>query len=485
MQHSREMLSVGIDVGTTTTQVVFSRLEVADVAQPGRIPRFNVTARSILHESLIRFTPLLSPDVLDVNALIEMVEQEYRAAGVRPDQVETGAVIVTGEIARAKNAAEILTAVSNLAGDFIVTVAGPNVEAQIAGRGSGAAAYSASQFTQVTNIDIGGGTANAAIFRVGEHLASSALAVGGRQIVLDRASGVVRHIAPPGQAIVQALGLPIIVGQPTEFAALQRFTDCMADLVADLAMGVVGDLGRQLQLSPPFAAATAAESRHLFISGGVGAYYYAPLVAHSLADWLVHDDVGPLFAHSLRQHPRLQTMRIEPPAQTTRATVLGASSQTVQLSGSTIWADEEALPLRNAPVIRPHLPAGQLPSPAELAEAIRAARGRWDDGEETAVYAIALELPRQLDFPTLRSLAEGIVRFARECLAGGVPLVLVTERDYALVLGQTIKALAPHYPLVSIDQVALGEGDYLDIGRPILGGRVVPLSVKTLIFYHQ
>lgn len=203
MRTSREMFSVGIDVGTTTTQVVFSCLEVADVMQPGQIPRFSVTARSILYESPTQITPLLQADEVDVPRLAEIVKAAYRAAGISPKEIETGAVIVTGEIARTGNRDEILAAISNLAGDFVVTVAGPNVKAQIAGRGSGAAAYSAAQFCQVTNVDIGGGTANAAVFRVGQHIASTAMAVGGRQVIVERTSGLVSHIAPSGQTIIK------------------------------------------------------------------------------------------------------------------------------------------------------------------------------------------------------------------------------------------------------------------------------------------
>ena len=143
-----------------------------------------------------------------MGALAALVRDEYRAAGISPAQIETGAVIITGETARAQNADAILQALADLAGDFVVTVAGPNVEAQIAGRGSGAAAYSVDHYTQVTNVDIGGGTSNAAIFRLGEYLSSSALAAGGRQIVIERTSGIVRHIAPPGRVIVEALDCP-------------------------------------------------------------------------------------------------------------------------------------------------------------------------------------------------------------------------------------------------------------------------------------
>lgn len=482
MRNSREMISVGIDVGTTTTQLVFSRLEVADVSQPGRVPRFRVSAKSVLYESPIYFTPLINPEVVDVQTLTDLVKKEYRAAGIQPEQVETGAVIITGEIARTQNADEILQAIAKLAGDFVVTVAGPNVESQISGRGSGAAAYSVEHFTQVTNVDIGGGTSNAAVFRVGEHLSSSALAVGGRQVIVESTSGIVRHIAPPGRIIVKELGLPIYEGKRADLEVLTRFTDCMADLVADLVTGVETDLGHRLQLSTPLQHTEG--SNVLFISGGVGAYFYKPVIINSLSDVLIHDDVGPLFAQSLRLNPRIRKMRVEPPAQTTRATVMGASSQTVTLSGSTIWAEARLLPLRNLPVIRPHLSQADYASPALISSAIRTAIRRWDIDRTTAVFAIALDVPPRLDYPAMHAIAEGVVSFAASDLAVDTPLVLVIETDFAQVLGQTIKSLAPQLPLISIDQVGLGEGDFIDIGEAILGGRVVPLSVKTLIFYH-
>lgn len=482
MSDSREMVSVGIDVGTTTTQLVFSRLAVSNVSRLGQIPRFQVSGKSVLYESPAYFTPLLTPDVVDVQKLSEIIRSEYQKAGIQPQQVETGAVIITGEIARTQNAEEILKAIASLAGEFVVTVAGPNVESLIAGRGSGAAAYSAENYTTVTNVDIGGGTSNAAIFRSGEHLSSSALAVGGRQIVIEKTSGIVQHIAPPGQQIIQSLGLPIFVGKRVDLEVLQPFCNCMADLIADLIQGVQSDLGKLLQLSPPLTH--AAESKVLFISGGIGTYFYQPVEIHSLADVTIHNDVGPLLAQSLRLNPRIRQMRTEKPAQTLRATVLGAATQTITLSGSTIFTNASLLPLRNLPVIRPHFSNGDLHNPGKVKEAVQNAVLRWDLAQNSGHFAIALDLPSRLDYSTLQSLAAGLVQFFGEHGQPHLPLVLITELDYAQVLGQTIRALNTQIPLISVDQVNLAEGDFIDIGEPILDGRVVPLSVKTLIFYH-
>lgn len=476
----RELLSVGIDVGTTTTQVVFSRLALQDVARPGQVPRIKVEARDVLYRSPIHFTPLRTPEDVDVAALKAILEKEYSQAGFTASQIQSGAVIITGEIARTRNADAILQAISNLAGDFVVTVAGPNVEALIAGRGAGAADYSARMFTQVTHIDIGGGTANAAIFRAGDYLGASAMAVGGRMLIIEKGTGLIRHIAPTGRKIVQALGLPLQIGSQASLPVLEAFCAAMADLTADLALGVTSDLGREIYLSAPLQQAN--DSRVLTFSGGVGTYYYAPISIQTLSDVTVHGDVGPLFAQALHQNARFAHFRMEEPAETLRATVLGAAGQTVTLSGSTIWAERNLLPLRNLPVVHPYLNHGFIPD--KVAEALQDGARRWDVEHSGDQIALAIDLPAKMDYPTLQNLVKGIQQYTLARPDPLAPLVLILEHDYAQVLGQTIKASSPQLPVLAIDQVGLDEGDFIDLGLPILGGRVVPLSVKTLIFYR-
>src|SRR4030095_15095476 len=179
MSDSRDLLSVGLDVGTTTTQIVFSRLNLQDVSRPGQIPRINITDRKVIYQSPIMFTPLIDFETIDADRLNEIVRREYSSAGVDPSQVETGAVIITGETAKKKNADEILRALSGLAGEFVVSVAGPNVESLIAGKGAGAAEYSQKNYATVTNVDVGGGSANSATFRGGHLVRAAAMNYGG------------------------------------------------------------------------------------------------------------------------------------------------------------------------------------------------------------------------------------------------------------------------------------------------------------------
>ena len=479
MSETRSLLSVGMDVGTTTTQIVFSRLTLADVARPGQIPRISITGREVLYQSPITFTPLLDRDTVDAERLTALARREYAAAGVDPRQVETGAVIITGETAKKKNADQILRALSGLAGEFVVSVAGPNVESLIAGRGAGAAHYAQTHYTTVTNLDIGGGSANSAIFRSGVCVAAAAMNYGGRIIELDHASGRLRHIAEPARHILRECDLRWAVGEAPPLPELRRFTDRMADLTVELIEGTASPLAQKLYLTPP--APVSGRGTVLMFSGGIGYYYYHPLPIQSVADAARHDDVGPLLAQSLREHAGLRDYEVIEPSETLRATVLGAGTQTVTLSGSTIWAERAVLPLRNVPVVRPAIEPGQA-APA-LARAIAEAVRRWDVDLAADPFAVALETGQRLDYDGLLRLAHGLHEFAGG-LPAGRPLVVIIERDYAQALGQTVKGLDPARPLVVIDQVGLSEGDYIDVGTPLMDGRVVPLSVKTLVFYR-
>ena len=479
MADSHALLSVGIDIGTTTTQIVFSRLALADVARPGQIPRMAITDREILYQSPIVFTPLLDAETVDAAALKALLEREYSAAGVNPAQVETGAVIITGETAKKRNADEILRALSGLAGEFVVSVAGPNVESLISGRGSGAARWSQEHYGTVTNLDIGGGSANSVIFRSGNVIASAAMNFGGRIIEIDPVTGAITHLAEPALNVMIDCGLNLRTGSVPSLEELRRFTDRLADMALELIEGTSSPLAQKLYLTPPVSV--SGQGSTLMFSGGIGHYYYNPIPITRVSDLTIHDDIGQLLAESLRRHPSLSSYEIRPPAETLRATVLGASTQTVTLSGSTIWAERSVLPLRNIPVIHPSF-TNDFSAPA-VATAITEVVLRWDLDAAVDQFAVALDLTRKLDYDSLLELASGIKEFAAE-LPAEKALVIVIERDYAQALGQTIKGMMPERSLLVIDQVGLLEGDYIDIGTPLMDGRVVPLSVKTLVFYH-
>ena len=300
MADSRDLLSVGVDVGTTTTQIIFSRINLQDVSRPGQIPRINITDRKVIYQSPIVFTPLKDFDTIDADKLNEIVRREYEAANVNPKDVETGAVIITGETAKKKNADEILRALSGLAGEFVVSVAGPNVESLIAGKGAGAADYSQKNYATVTNVDIGGGSANSATFRSGNLIGAAAMNYGGRILEIEHASGHVHHIAEPAKNILADIALNLNVGDTPSLDDLRRFTNRMADMTVELIEGTNSPLAQKVYLTPPVGV--SGKGSVLMLSGGIGHYYYNPIPINSVSDATIHGDIGPLLAESLRKN---------------------------------------------------------------------------------------------------------------------------------------------------------------------------------------
>jgi ethanolamine utilization protein EutA len=302
--------------------------------------------------------------------------------------------------------------------------------------------------------------------------------VGGRGLQLEASSGMVTAITPSARAVLDHLGSRLEVGRPAALSELREFADELARLVVDLILGERSPLLEAVALTPLLDVQAARAS--VFLSGGVGRCYADQLPTDSVADVAVFGDVGPLLARALRDEPRLRRRTVRGAPETIGATVIGAASQTVTLSGTTIWVRADLLPLRDLPVVEPDVqdPAGD---PEDLVAAIVAATRRWD-AEGDGRVAIAIELPTGLDYGQLATVAAGLDGYARQGLPPGIPLVVVTQEDYAQVLGQTLQAIHPHLPLITIDQIGLGEGDFIDIGRPLLDGRAVPVSVKTLVF---
>ena len=210
------ILSVGIDIGTSTTQLIFSRLTIENRAGSYTVPRVSIVEKEVVYRSQIYFTPLRSPTEIDAEAVERIVREEYRKAGKAPGDLKTGAVIITGDTARKENANEVLSALSDLAGDFVVATAGPDLESVLSARGAGADALSEEHRTAVANIDVGGGTSNIAVYERGALKGTACLDIGGRLIRVD--GGRITWVFPKIQALAAAHGIHIQPGDRADAA---------------------------------------------------------------------------------------------------------------------------------------------------------------------------------------------------------------------------------------------------------------------------
>lgn len=463
---TRQLLSVGIDIGTTTTQVIFSRLELVNRAAVSQVPRYEFIKRDISWQSPVFFTPVDKQGGLKEAELKALIAQQYQAAGIAPETVDSGAIIITGESAKTRNARPAVMALSQSLGDFVVASAGPHLESVIAGHGAGAQTLSEQRMCRVLNIDIGGGTANYALFEAGKIAGTACLNVGGRLLETD-SQGRVVYAHQPGQKIVDAL-----FGEGTDARSLTarqlvQVARRMAELIVETIEGRLTPLAQTLMQTGLLPAGVAPQI--ITLSGGVGECY-----RHPPADPFCFSDMGPWLATALHEHPRLRAMNVQFPAQTVRATVIGAGAHTLSLSGSTIWLDGVALPLRNLPVAIPL-------DEADLVHAWQQALIQLDLDPQTDAYVLAVPDRLPVRYAALLTVIDALRDFAAR-FPNPHPLLVVAGQDFGKALGMLLRPHLPHLPLAIIDEVIVRAGDYIDIGTPLFGGSVVPVTVKSLAF---
>ncbi len=443
-----ELTSIGLDVGTTTTQLIFSRLTVENRGSAFSVPDYVIDGRKVLYRSPVFFTPLLGKDRVDGEKIREMVAKEYEKAGIDRDKVDTGAVIITGETSRKENAGAVLEALAGFAGDFVVATAGPDLESSLAAKGAGAAAFSAETGKTVLHMDIGGGTSNLARIVDGKILATGCLNVGGRLLKFDE-NGIITYISPVLSGICS-----LKVGNSSTRAEAEAVAEMLVE-----ALEMAAGLRQPTQLLEKLWTKEAGpvweirpEKAVLSFSGGV-----ADCIENEKY-WLQYGDLGPILGRKIR-NSRLCQGEFRLGSETIRATVIGAGSHSLRLSGSTVFCRGVALPLKNRPVIR-----------LETTD-IGAIRQKMA-GQDTVPF-LAFSGPFEVHYGSICALAEALV-----AVGDGGPILVALEQDMAKALGQRL-ALLTDRPVLCLDGLKLTEGSYLDVGEPV--GSAFPVVVKTLI----
>ncbi|MDR0576043.1 MAG: ethanolamine ammonia-lyase reactivating factor EutA [Candidatus Accumulibacter sp.] len=470
--------SVGIDIGTTTSQVIFSRLEVVNRAAVSQVPAYEFSRREILYVSPAVSTPIDDDGHVHEDELRDFVLAQYAAAGFDTRRIASGAIIITGETSKARNARAAIMGLAERLGDFVVATAGPHLESVIAGQGSGAAEMSRQGNSRVLNIDIGGGTSNYAVFEAGRVVDTACLNVGGHLLELG-SDGRVRRLHAPARAVCDELFGAGFQESIIDLQKAERLARRMAELVYEICVGAPSVLAQKLLMTPSLRAGHRYDA--VCVSGGVGACFYHPETA---ASPLAFGDIGPMLAEALRQHAGLRALPLAEPKHTLRATVIGAGVYSLSLSGSTIWLDNGQLPIRNVPVAHPADSWRECAAAGEgrLAAAWSLALRRMDISPETDSYALALPDDTPVAYRGVEYCAGELARFAGGHPAGARPLLVVARQDIGKALGMLLQPRLPGREIAVIDEVFTREGDYIDIGKPFLGGEIVPLTIKSLAF---
>ena len=469
------LVSCGIDIGSSTSHLMFARLELRRQGT-ALSSGFSVVKREVLYRSPVLLTPYRVADVIDVEQLQTFIDDCYEQAGLARTDIHTGAVIITGEAAKKQNADQIVHFFARSSGHFVCATAGPLLEARLAAYGSGAVQFSrGSEKKQVLNVDIGGGTTKISLVQDGQIVSVMVINVGARLLAWD-ARGCITRVEKAGEQSAQYCGLPVSVGLQIDEQTRKEVADCLIECLFEyLTGGMLFDLAKELFVSgeifcpPPDAV--------LVFSGGVSEYVYG-------LEECDYGDMGPVMGSLIKEKLTAPSNRFQVVKGTDqlRATVIGASQYTVQVSGSTIFlSNQDILPLNNLPVIHVRL-AGETSNSDLIAQSIVTAINCYglESLPEKGILALAFHNRINVSYGQLRSLAEGI-RQARTDL-GLAGIVIILEQDIAGALGHILNEELVQENVFCVDQVVTGELDFVDVGQLLEDAGAVPLVVKSLVF---
>lgn len=469
----QSLISAGIDIGTSTTKIILSRLHIQNTAGQTQVPRIEIVDKEVLYQSPIFRTPLIDELTIDVKKVEEIVFEQYKLAKIEPQQVQTGVVLITGETATKKNARELIHFISNVAGDFLVATAGPDLESILAAKGSGAVAYSKKTGKVVANIDIGGGTTNIAVLKHGEVIGTVTLHLGGRLLEYD--NNRVISIAPSIERLLQQAGISYNIGDHRQ-ESIEQF------VIEQMIVSLTNVLHAQQQASHIPLLLGHVPNWHepvqvISFSGGVAQCIFPRSDAN--CEIGAFDDLGRKIAKALLKDASLAQFEWIEPLETVRATVTGAGSQSTDVSGATIEVDASVLPIKNVPVQTANFNKQSHQFNEVIKTSIQQAVQLYDiehSGEHFALYLTNLPY---MNFTDIDQLSETITT---NWPTKNNLIVLILEADYAKVLGQSLLLRKASRQIVCIDQIFVRTGDYIDIGNPLQAG-VVPVVVKTLAFH--
>ena len=471
------LVSVGIDIGSSGTQVVFSRLALRRRGED-LSSRYIVESRETIYQSPVALTPYQSETRIDERALGEIIDQAYSAAKLHPDDIDAGVVILTGEALRRENAEGIAGVIAEQGGEFVCATAGHHMEAMLAAYGSGAARASHDSGERILNIDIGGGTTKLALVEKGKILHTAAVHIGGRLLVVDKKNRITR-LDPTGKYHARLAGFDWKLGDIVTREQLAKVADGMANALLVAIYGdELPDAISQLYLTDRLPHLGAVSG--VMFSGGVAEYVY---------DREPRDfgDLGKLLGTAVRNKLSSGGFQWEllPAGECIRATALGASEYSVQLSGNTTYISNpaELLPRRNLQVLTPAYEFALEIVPGDVATAIKRHYKAFDLVEGEAEVALAFRWRGAPSYERIHALAQGIAAGMENTLARGAPLFVVLDGDIAQTLGKLMREeLDIASNILVIDGVTLWDFDYIDLGRIRMPSFTVPVTVKSLVF---
>lgn len=472
--------SVGIDIGTSTTKLIVSNLRLSDISNGFTLPKFQIVERKLVYASFVYETPLKNNEEIDIEMLSAIIGQEYEKAQLQLSDIKSGAVIITGETATKRNAEKILHYLAQRAGDFVVATAGADLEGILAGKGAGADYASKMEDGAVANVDIGGGTANIAFFERGKVTGTLTFHIGGRVIRLNK-EGYIEYISPNILSWLKNKGYHI---KEKSYITYSLLRDIAADLSKSMLACLTGEVTRDATLLIlGEATANIPFIEKIMFSGGIGELMLQN-PPRDMAETTQYGDFGPLLAAAMKAECKKYPLKVLPAVQTVRATVIGAGMQSTEISGATIYADDSSLPIKNLPVIKidmsNHSASHELIK-KEIKNGIETGY-RLFEGNGGAPFAMVITGMDYCSYASLQVIADALVNNFKTRYPFLETMVIVCENDMAKALGHSLELRCRGKPaIICIDQIAVENGDYIDIGK-MISNTAVPVVIKTLAF---
>lgn len=473
-QETVKLRTVGIDIGSSTSHLLFAKVVLQRQTQ-GLSSRFIVIERQVIWRSDVMLTPFLRDDTIDAAALGRFIHDAYEKAGLKKSDVDSGAVILTGEAIKRKNARAIDELFAEEAGKFVCATAGHKLECLLAAHGSGAVQLSRDRDTCVLHVDIGGGTTKLALIDKGVVLGVAAFAVGGRCIATD-ASGAYTRVDDSAVAVAKELGLDTspasLAGPEVRHRVSARLAKIAADYILDAPRDPLGESFLLTELLPRSVRPTL-----LTFSGGVSEYIFG----REPRDF--GDIARPLATELTRLLGERKAPTSVDPGQGIRATVIGASQFTVQVSGKTVHlGDTSALPVHNVPVVQAGLHLPEVIDVDATADQLAAAMSKMDL-DPAQRLAIAFTWDGDPEFSRLEAMGRAIVKALGAGATSENLLLLMIDGDIGKTIGRILAyELDLKRTLISIDGVQLKELDFVDVGELMNPPGVVPVVIKSLLF---
>lgn len=460
------LTSVGIDIGSSTSHLMFSRLLIGYPSVLQRKPL--VLERHVIARSPILLTPFSGDWNIEAGPLRELIETTFAEAGLSRDAIDTGAVIITGEAARRDNAAKIAELFADETGKFVCATAGPTLETIMAAHGSGAVQQSREQGMTLLNIDIGGGTTKISVIEEGRIRATSAVNIGARLVAYNGADEIVR-LEKGGRRFLADLDENLDYGAKMPAVLRARLAQRMARALFD-ALETGEQPWEDFYVTTGLGALPRIDG--ILFSGGVSEYIYA-------RESVSFGDLGPLLGREIRRGAEARGFNILEAGEGIRATVIGASQYTVQLSGETIFVpDSLELPVRNLRVFVAHCD-WQRPVAERVEKAVVRELGQRDPEVRGSPFALAISTPPFVGYGAAQDMAKGIDAALAGLAAADRPVALVFGQNVGQVVGGMLSA---KWNLPCIDEVALSELDFIDVGEVVPEEGFVPVVIKSLAF---